>query len=119
MRGQCRFMDKQCFHAVASCWVAKFAIQDDTDTRLNIGVWVDVDSTETVCVSKYRDARVGFDVANQIVRTARNDKINVVIAFQKRSNNIPNGYQLNGRIRYGGCRKGGRDGGGNGKERCC
>lgn len=59
--------------------------------------------TETVGMSEYWDAGAGFDIAHQLIRAARNDKINVLIALEERGNDVSGCDELDGRVRYG-CR---------------
>lgn len=63
--------------------------------------------TETVGMSEYWDAGAGSDIAHQLIRAARNDKINLLIALEERGNDISGCDELDGRVRYGCCRESG------------
>lgn len=93
-------MNEQSLHAVARGWIAEFAVQEDANARLRLGVWVDVDMTETVGMSQYWDAGAGFDIAHQLIRAAWDDKIDLIITFKERSNDISSCDELDGCVWY-------------------
>ena len=55
---------------------------------------MDVDTTKAVRVTEDRDARVVFDVANQLVGATRYDEIDVSVEFKKRSYDVPSSDEL-------------------------
>ena len=60
---------------------------------------MDVDTAKAICVTEDRDARVVFDVSDQLVGTTWYDEIDVPIEFKKRSYDIPSSHELDRGVR--------------------
>ena len=57
-------MDEECLDCVACCWIAAFRVQEDFDGDFLVGVGVEVDGAEAVCVAEDRDLGVVFYIAD-------------------------------------------------------
>ena len=72
-------VDQNGFHGIAGGGIVGLGVVDDVDGHVEVRGGVDVDVADAFGMAEHGDARIGLDVADQVVTAARNDQIDEIV----------------------------------------
>lgn len=59
---------------------------------------MDIDTAKTVCVTQDWDTGIVLDIADELIGTARDDKVDVLVEFEEACYDVTGGEELYGSI---------------------